>query len=108
MVAAIGQPVMISPALQVQTFGYGILASVLAPAQADALAAELDAVQRAAGSGNVRNLLRVPGVRELAHNGYVRDVVDKVLGPGAKPVRAILFDKTPAENWSVLWHQDLS
>lgn len=24
----------------------------------------------------------------------------------AKPVRAVLFDKTPANNWSVAWHQD--
>jgi hypothetical protein len=26
--------------------------------------------------------------------------------PDAKPVRAVLFDKTPADNWSVAWHQD--
>ena len=65
-------------------------------------------MQRSAGTLNVRNLLRVPGVRGLAENVYVREVVDKVLGPGAKPVRAILFDKTPAANWNVLWHQDLS
>src|SRR5690348_17331497 len=99
---------MIAPSLQVQTFGYGVLADVLTPAQADALAAELDAVQQSAGEPNVRNLLRVPAVRQLADNLYLRDVLDKVLGPGAIPVRAILFDKTPDANWNVLWHQDLS
>jgi hypothetical protein len=26
--------------------------------------------------------------------------------PGARPVRAVLFDKTPTNNWSVAWHQD--
>jgi hypothetical protein len=29
-----------------------------------------------------------------------------VLGGSAKPVRAILFDKTPEANWSLGWHQD--
>jgi hypothetical protein len=27
-------------------------------------------------------------------------------GPRTKPVRAILFDKTPATNWALGWHQD--
>jgi hypothetical protein len=29
-----------------------------------------------------------------------------ILGPAARPVRALLFDKTPAANWSLGWHQD--
>ena len=29
-----------------------------------------------------------------------------VLGPAARPVRAILFDKTAAANWALPWHQD--
>lgn len=28
------------------------------------------------------------------------------LGEGARPVRAILFDKSPAANWALGWHQD--
>lgn len=28
------------------------------------------------------------------------------LGESARPVRAILFDKTPSANWSLAWHQD--
>ena len=27
---------------------------------------------------------------------------------GFEPVRSLLFDKTPEENWPVLWHQDLT
>jgi ectoine hydroxylase-related dioxygenase (phytanoyl-CoA dioxygenase family) len=51
---------------------------------------------------------------------FDRDEVGEVLGPGAsigrcaaailgaaaRPVRAILFDKTADNNWSVAWHQD--
>lgn len=29
-----------------------------------------------------------------------------VLGPLARPVRAILFNKTPETNWALAWHQD--
>jgi hypothetical protein len=29
-----------------------------------------------------------------------------LLGPGAFPVRAVLFDKTAEANWAVAWHQD--
>jgi hypothetical protein len=28
------------------------------------------------------------------------------MGPKARPVRAILFDKSPATNWALGWHQD--
>lgn len=33
-------------------------------------------------------------------------IAAKILGPGAKPVRAMLFDKSPARNWALGWHQD--
>jgi ectoine hydroxylase-related dioxygenase (phytanoyl-CoA dioxygenase family) len=29
-----------------------------------------------------------------------------LIGDAAKPVRAVLFDKTPDANWAVAWHQD--
>jgi hypothetical protein len=41
----------------------------------------------------------------LAPDALGRDAV-RILGPQAKPVRAILFDKTPATNWALGWHQD--
>jgi hypothetical protein len=30
------------------------------------------------------------------------------LGDRAAPAKALLFDKTPAANWKVSWHQDLT
>ena len=57
----------------------------------------------------VRNLLaRVPDVAELAASPAIRSLVEPILGPDAKVVRALLFDKTPGANWKVAWHQDLS
>jgi len=81
------------------------------------LAAELDppSVERG-GSVRVRgrtafarrNLLDLPFVRELAASDAVASLPRLILGDDARPVRGILFDKTPGANWVVPWHQDLS
>ena len=42
----------------------------------------------------------------LTAEGPVGRVAARVLGDTCQPVRAILFDKTPATNWSLAWHQD--
>lgn len=58
--------------------------------------------------GGQRNLLELADVRDLA--GWIRtaEPVQGVLGASAKPVRGILFDKTPDANWKVTWHQDVT
>ena len=59
--------------------------------------------------GGVRNLLeRSPAVRALAQSAPLRNLVEPILGPDARAVRGILFDKTPEANWKVIWHQDLT
>jgi hypothetical protein len=42
----------------------------------------------------------------LASPGAIWKVAASVLGEATRPVRAILFDKTPSTNWSLPWHQD--
>jgi len=42
----------------------------------------------------------------LAPGGAIGDVAVGAIGPAARPVRAILFDKTATANWSLGWHQD--
>lgn len=42
----------------------------------------------------------------LSDDGAISRIAQSVLGIQAKPVRAILFDKTPAMNWNLGWHQD--
>lgn len=42
----------------------------------------------------------------LASDGCIGAVAARVLGQGAKPVRAILFNKSAETNWSLPWHQD--
>lgn len=77
----------------------------------DAIAQANDelAVRSRGGVYAIRNLLNlVSAVREWAESRPCRELVDPILGPDAKAVRGILFDKTPSANWKVPWHQDLS
>ena len=38
--------------------------------------------------------------------GPIGSIAASALGPSCRAVRAILFDKTPATNWGLGWHQD--
>lgn len=54
--------------------------------------------------------VRLSGVTELrpflSPAGPVGRIPASVLGPQCHPVRAILFDKSAGQNWSLGWHQD--
>ena len=45
-------------------------------------------------------------VAALAIAGPIKALADAALGADAFPVRGLLFDKAPAANWKVPWHQD--
>ncbi len=97
--------------------GYAIVPGVLG---SDVLAALTEALERPTPEGDtpacrtrngvvyaVRSLLeRSPEVRRVADSAQVRSLVEPILGPGAFPVRGLLFDKTPGANWAVPWHRD--
>ena len=54
--------------------------------------------------------IRIHGISNLEpflhHTGPIGAVAASVLGSSCRPVRAILFDKTPTTNWRLGWHQD--
>lgn len=59
------------------------------------------------GAYAIRNLLHVDAeTRTLAIHPLLRPFIAPVLGEKYFAVRAILFDKIPAANWMVPWHQD--
>lgn len=58
------------------------------------------------GQPGVR-LTGIPALRDvLAADGPIGSLPGRLLGPACRPVRALLFDKTPAANWGLGWHQD--
>ncbi|MDC7677312.1 phytanoyl-CoA dioxygenase family protein [Asticcacaulis machinosus] len=44
-------------------------------------------------------------VKKVA-NGKLLQITRRLIGSAVRPVRAVIFDKTPDTNWSVGWHQD--
>lgn len=42
----------------------------------------------------------------LMPDGAIGRIASAVMGDAARPVRALLFDKTPETNWALGWHQD--
>ena len=96
--------------------GFAIIEAVAPAETVNGLIADLDrgyaageTRQRQACVYAMRNLLSaVPAARRAAESRAIRALVEPVLGPHALPVRGLLFDKTPAANWKVAWHQDLS
>jgi hypothetical protein len=77
-----------------------------------ALCPEMLAAIEIATSGLPRDKpgVRLNGLSELDQyvsiDGPLGSIARAVLGRQAKPVRAILFDKTPLANWKLGWHQD--
>lgn len=59
------------------------------------------------GAAGSRCLLDLPSVRSAALRLKRELIASGHLPPGAVAIQAIAFDKTPATNWKVAWHQDL-
>ncbi len=97
--------------------GFAVVPDVCSPPEVAAL---IDAVEsfEAAGAAvrekggatyAVRRLCElIPAAAAFAASPAVRSLVEPVLGPPARIVRSLLFDKNPAANWKVPWHQDLT
>lgn len=96
---------------ELETDGAAVIDAVLPP---DAVGRALDALanageevaRRTGGGFGRRNVLDMPAVARIAALPAIRDIVEAVLGQPARPVRGLFFDKTPAANWTVPWHQD--
>ena len=86
--------------------GFQMHPGVFAEDEILALRHEADRVAADAGSACVRHLRDHSGMfRELARSSKILSLLSD---PDLQPVRSILFDKTPSENWPVAWHQDLT
>lgn len=42
----------------------------------------------------------------LSTTGPIGALAARLTSPEARPIRAVMFDKTPEANWAVAWHQD--
>lgn len=86
------------------TNGVEVIEDAVAPSFVDALIAALP--ESVAGQRHL--LTRCEAVRALAESREMQDLLSQLGSAGARPVQAVFFDKNPAHNWAVPWHQDLT
>ncbi len=96
-------------AKQFESDGFIVFKSVVPPEQIEMLISAIESARQEVESPGLRNLLnRSAAVKIFASSSVSFKIAEQILGATPVPVRAILFDKTPAANWYVTWHQDLS
>jgi ectoine hydroxylase-related dioxygenase (phytanoyl-CoA dioxygenase family) len=86
--------------------GYGLIPNVFAISEIHFLLSELQAEALPRTRAGVRHAMRSPSIAKIANDRRFLDIARKVLGVGAIPFRATLFEKLPKSNWLVAWHQD--
>ena len=91
---------------QIEQEGFGILPEIVNKTQVEILLADLTSAKLPRSRAGIRHLMSHPGVSRIANSADALGIAKKVLGVGAVPFRATLFDKSPVSNWLVMWHQD--
>jgi ectoine hydroxylase-related dioxygenase (phytanoyl-CoA dioxygenase family) len=86
--------------------GFAILPEQFAPSQLDQLLTDIDQEVPRRSRAGIRHALALSPVAAFARQRILSEIAREVLGPDAFPFRATLFDKSPASNWLVVWHQD--
>ncbi len=72
----------------------------------DGISEAFDSLIAGSASGSRRIAPDHGLVLALLDHPPVAALVTRIVGPTARPVRAIAFDKTAGRNWLVPWHQD--
>lgn len=88
-----------------QKDGFEIHRAVFSAKEIGALGLEANRLQGESETACVRDIIPKSVLfNQLSTNPKLIPIIPE----GLSPVRSILFDKTPKENWPVLWHQDLT
>jgi len=66
---------------------------------------QLETLLPATAAAGVR-IYNDPSLADWLSAGPMGVIAGRLQGAGALPVRAILFDKSPTQNWTLGWHQD--
>jgi ectoine hydroxylase-related dioxygenase (phytanoyl-CoA dioxygenase family) len=91
---------------RVSTDGFAILSDVISEREISDLHATLNQSGLPRSRAGMRHAMRNESVAAVAHDPRLLSMAQEILGSAAIPFRATLFDKSPASNWLVVWHQD--
>ena len=90
----------------VQNNGFAVIPEVLSTQEITGILDDLKDTKLRRSKAGVRNAMDSVGIARLASDSELLVIAREVLGEGAFPYRATLFDKSSAANWLVAWHQD--
>ena len=91
---------------QIETDGFAIVERVFDALEVDSILATLAGAPLPRSRAGARHAMQNSAVAEIARDSRLMRIARSVLGRSAVPFRATLFDKSPAANWLVVWHQD--
>ncbi|MEO1132549.1 MAG: phytanoyl-CoA dioxygenase family protein [Cyanobacteria bacterium J06639_1] len=87
--------------------GLELRRSLLSPSDIKTAIAALTRFSTTLPAHGIRNAdVKIPEIAWIARGDRVLTYAETLLGNRPRLVRAIAFDKTPARNWAVTWHQD--
>jgi ectoine hydroxylase-related dioxygenase (phytanoyl-CoA dioxygenase family) len=86
--------------------GFAIIEAVLDGTEVAELARTLETSDLDRSRAGARHLMNHPPVSAVAADPRMVAIAERFLGETAIPYKATLFDKSPARNWLVAWHQD--
>ena len=86
--------------------GFATIPEVLGRGEIGDLIEELSRTELPRSRAGIRHAMKLPTVAAVARDSRLLGIAQGVLGKGAIPFRATLFDKSPTANWLVVWHQD--
>ena len=90
----------------VERAGFAILPPVLSGDEVKRLLADMNESTLHRSRAGIRHALKHPAVADIANDGRILNIAKEILGADTLPFHATLFDKSPAANWLVMWHQD--
>jgi ectoine hydroxylase-related dioxygenase (phytanoyl-CoA dioxygenase family) len=91
---------------RVASDGFAIIPGALSQRDVADLLTALEKSELPRSRAGMRHAMRNPSVAAIARDSRLLAMAQYVLGSHAIPFRATLFDKSPASNWLVVWHQD--
>ena len=90
----------------IERTGYAVLPGIFSQEFLNDLLQQVDELAPRRSRAGLRHAMGLSPVGDVARHPQMIDLAREVLGTHAFPFRATLFEKSPAANWLVVWHQD--
>jgi ectoine hydroxylase-related dioxygenase (phytanoyl-CoA dioxygenase family) len=90
----------------VEDRGFAVIPGIFKEDRVTLLARNLATADLRRSRAGVRHALGHAAVASLANDSQLFEIARSILGAGAFPFRATMFEKTTDANWLVVWHQD--